>query len=79
MFYFEIPASWSQKKKEKVAGKRKSSRPDASNCFKFYEDVMQDIGFYKDDAQIVAISAEKFYDDGQGARVVITLKEVNET
>lgn len=79
MFYFEIPASWSQKKKEKVAGKRKGTRPDTSNCFKFYEDLMQDIGLYKDDAQIVAISAEKFYDDGQGARVVITLKEVNET
>jgi len=79
MFYFEIPASWSKKKKEKVAGKRKGTRPDTSNCFKFYEDVMQDIGIYKDDSQIVAISAEKFYDDGQGARVVITLKEVNET
>jgi Holliday junction resolvase RusA-like endonuclease len=78
-FYFEMPASWSAKKKEKFAGKRKGSRPDTSNCFKFYEDVMQDIGIYKDDSQIVAISAEKFYDDGQGARVVITLKEVNET
>jgi Holliday junction resolvase RusA-like endonuclease len=78
-FYFEIPKSWSLKKKEKVAGKRKSSRPDLSNLIKYYEDVMQDIGIYKDDSQIVAISAEKFYDDGQGARVVITLKEVNET
>ena len=79
LFYFEIPRSWSLKKKEKVAAKRKSSRPDLSNLIKFYEDVMQDIGLFEDDAQIVAISAEKFYDDGQGARVVITLKEVNET
>lgn len=75
-FYHEIPSSWSRLKKEKVAGKRKSSRPDKSNLTKFYEDVMQDVGIYKDDAQIVASFEEKLYDDGQGARVEITLKEV---
>ena len=78
-FYFEIPKSWSLKKKEKVAGKRKSSRPDLSNLIKYYEDVMQDIDLFNDDSQIVEITARKLYDDGQGARVVITLKEVNET
>jgi Holliday junction resolvase RusA-like endonuclease len=79
IFYFHIPDSWSAKKKEKVAGKRKGGRPDLSNCIKFYEDVMQDIGVYKDDAQIVEISAQKLYDDGNGARVIIALKELNET
>jgi len=79
VFYFEIPSSWSRCKKEKVAAKRKGSRPDLSNLIKFYEDVMQDVGLYKDDSQIVDISSKKLYDDGQGARVEITLKEVNET
>ena len=78
-FYFEIPKSWSLKKKEKVVGKRKSSRPDLSNLIKYYEDVMQDIDLFNDDSQIVEITARKLYDDGQGARVVLTLKEVNET
>lgn len=78
-FYFHIPDSWSRKQKEKVAAKRKGSRPDLSNLIKFYEDVMQDIGIFKDDAQIVEIYAQKLYDDGANPRVEITLKEVNET
>lgn len=78
-FYFPIPASWSRKQKEKVAGKRKGSRPDNTNCAKFYEDLFQDMGFYWDDAQISDHTIKKRYDDGNGSRVEITLKEVNET
>jgi Holliday junction resolvase RusA-like endonuclease len=74
-FYFEIPASWSKRKKEKVAGKRKGSRPDLTNLIKYYEDVLQDIGVFKDDKQIVEITAKKLYDDGQGPRIEIVLKE----
>lgn len=76
--YFSIPSSWSRKQKEKVAAKRKGTRPDLSNLIKFYEDVMQDIGIFKDDAQIVEISAKKLYDDGQGPRVEIQLQEISD-
>ena len=76
-FYFELPNSWPIKKKEKVSGKRKRSRPDLTNLIKFYEDFMQDIDLFKDDAQIVEITAQKLYDDGQGPRVEIILKEID--
>jgi Holliday junction resolvase RusA-like endonuclease len=76
-FYFPISRAVSHKKKMLLRGGFRSSRPDLSNCIKFYEDIMQDVGIYKDDAQIVEITAKKLYDDGAGPRVEITLREIN--
>jgi Holliday junction resolvase RusA-like endonuclease len=58
--HFEMPKTWSKKKKELMAGKRKRSRPDSSNVLKFYEDCMQGIVF-EDDAQITDLTVRKRY------------------
>ena len=75
-FYFPISRAASKIKKQKMLGTPNSNRPDLSNCIKFYEDVMQDIRIFKDDAQIVEINARKLYDGGNGPRVEITLREI---
>ncbi len=76
-FYFPISRAASHKKKMLLRGGFRASRPDLSNLIKFYEDVMQDVNIYKDDAQIVEIHSQKLYDDGHGPRVEITLREIN--
>jgi len=75
--YHAMPMKWSQGKKDLLAGTFRPIRPDKSNLCKFYEDVMQDIGVFRDDAQIVASWEEKLYDDGNGSRVEIFLKEIS--
>lgn len=50
-FYFEMPPSWSKKKKDIKNGKPHDIKPDASNCQKFIEDSLNEIA-YHDDCQI---------------------------
>ncbi|MEK4854811.1 RusA family crossover junction endodeoxyribonuclease [Paenibacillus sp. FSL H7-0756] len=42
-------------------GEYKSTRPDNSNMQKLLEDCMEDLRFYKDDAQIASLIVEKFW------------------
>ncbi|ASA26359.1 hypothetical protein B9T62_17000 [Paenibacillus donghaensis] len=42
-------------------GEYKTTRPDNSNMQKLLEDCMEDLGFYKDDAQIASLIVEKFW------------------
>ena len=61
-FCFEIPKSWNKNKKD-LALKGMfcmTARPDVSNCVKLCEDALNGIA-YKDDSQIVRLSATKSY------------------
>jgi Holliday junction resolvase RusA-like endonuclease len=60
--YFGIPKSTSKKKHdEMMLGKiRPVKRPDIDNCTKAIADALNGI-VYKDDSQIVALEAEKYY------------------
>ena len=60
-FYMPIPTSYSKKTQEALLGKYHNIKPDISNLIKFVEDVATGI-LYKDDKQIVAITARKLYD-----------------
>jgi Holliday junction resolvase RusA-like endonuclease len=42
-------------------GEWKMTRPDVDNAQKLLQDCMTDLGFWKDDAQIVSLIAEKFW------------------
>jgi Holliday junction resolvase RusA-like endonuclease len=42
-------------------GEYKYTRPDAGNSNKLLEDCMEDLGFYKNDAQIASLIVEKFW------------------
>ena len=81
---YEIPASWSKKRRAEAFWK--DSRPDADNLAK---SIMDCIGtneslaatdklppaiVYKDDAQIVQLEVEKRY--GETARVVVAVRRI---
>lgn len=42
-------------------GEYKTSKPDTDNLEKMLKDIMQDLGFLKDDAQVVSEHVEKFW------------------
>lgn len=47
--------------KHKIDGEYKITRPDTDNLQKLLKDVMTDVGFWEDDAQVASEIAEKFY------------------
>ena len=68
-----VPASWSKKKTDSaLSGNiRPVSRPDIDNYLKLCFDAFNEIVF-KDDSQIVSVSAEKVYSDKPGLVVEVT-------
>ncbi len=49
-----------------INGEYKTSRPDIDNIMKLLMDAMTTVGFWKDDAQVVALQVEKFWADIPG-------------
>ncbi len=74
-YYMPIPASYSAKKKQSVAGTYHAKKPDTSNLQKFIEDCCSEILFH-DDAQISVIVATKKYD--ANPRTEFTIRELYE-
>lgn len=73
--YFEIPKSYSNKKRQAAIGRiiRPTKKPDADNIIKIVCDALNKIA-YKDDTQIVELEFTKWYDDRP--RVEVKLQEV---
>lgn len=55
-------------------GEYKYTRPDCGNSNKLLEDCMEDLGFFKNDAQIASCIIEKFWADTPG--IYIRIEEV---
>ena len=55
-FVFEMPKSWSKKKRELLNGKPCTKRPDLDNCIKSVMDALNKGIAYTDDAQITDTS-----------------------
>lgn len=55
-------------------GEYKDTKPDCGNMNKLLEDCMEDLGFYKNDAQIASLIVEKFWADKPG--IYIKIEEV---
>lgn len=68
---YEIPRSWSQKKK--AAAVWKDSAPDIDNLVKLVKDSLQGI-VYHNDAQVACIHGGKVY--GEKPRSVITISQL---
>jgi Holliday junction resolvase RusA-like endonuclease len=47
-------------------GEYKTTKPDTDNLSKMLKDVMEDLGFYKNDAQVASEIIEKFYAEKTG-------------
>lgn len=75
-FIFEPPKSASKKKtKEMIEGIIKpAKKPDIDNCIKAFADALNGIA-YKDDVQIIRISASKKY--GTQAKTIMSILEVD--
>lgn len=72
--YFEIPNSYSKKKKEDAlrGNIRPAKKPDLDNIMKIILDALNGLA-YKDDKDIIECSIEKWY--GEEARVEVEIKE----
>ena len=62
--FFEIPQNTSKKRRSEMMGMDRSptKKPDIDNVIKIITDALNGIA-YDDDAQIVSLSATKFYDE----------------
>lgn len=67
--YFEIPKSWSKKKKEAMKGKLHRQKPDRDNVDKGILDALFKEGL--GDQGIATGTLTKYWDDGQGPRLEI--------
>lgn len=67
-FFFEIPKSWTKKKKE--SAKWHNLKPDIDNLTKSVMDSFNGV-VYKDDGQVVAIQARKQYAQFTGVKIEI--------
>jgi Holliday junction resolvase RusA-like endonuclease len=52
-------------------GEYRTSKPDTDNLVKLLKDVMTDLGYWKDDAQVCCEIIEKFWADRPGIYVVM--------
>ncbi len=52
-------------------GEYKTSRPDTDNLQKLLKDVMTDLGYWKDDAQVASEITEKFWAKIPGIYIAI--------
>ena len=59
-FHCQVPKSWSMKKKIKMEGEFKNSKPDLDNLIKFVFDALEGT-FFTNDSRIVNINAFKVY------------------
>lgn len=73
-FYFEVPKSWSRKKRAQVLPFH-TSKPDADNLVKLVKDSMNGV-FWIDDSQVCVVSAAKLYDEVP--RTEVTLRELGQ-
>lgn len=52
-------------------GEYKTSKPDTENCLKLFKDVMTDLGYWIDDAQVASEITEKFWAELPGVFVSV--------
>lgn len=70
---FELPASWSKKKKAAHVHRPHCQRPDLDNIAKSVSDGLNRVAF-ADDAQIAEISVRKVW--GEASRTVVSVEEI---
>lgn len=70
---FEVPQSYSNKKKKELLGKPHNKKPDIDNVSKSILDALNKIAF-KDDNLVTKLEVEKIY--GEQAKVLVQIEEV---
>ena len=72
-FHCQIPKSWSMKKKIKMEGEFKNSKPDLDNLIKFVFDALEGT-FFTNDSRIVEIHAIKVF--SEEPKTVVIFEEI---
>ncbi|MBQ8044123.1 MAG: RusA family crossover junction endodeoxyribonuclease [Clostridia bacterium] len=72
--FFEVPTSYSNKKKKELIGQPHAKKPDIDNISKIILDSLNGLA-YKDDNQIVELEVKKLY--GEEAKVILELEDVS--
>lgn len=67
--YFAMPQSWSKRKQAELTGQPHRSKPDWDNIAKAIQDI-----FWTNDQMVAEGRVQKFWDDGNGARVEIEVR-----
>lgn len=62
-FLFAYPKSWPKSKRTTTW---KDTKPDNGNANKLLEDVMEELGFYKNDSQIASLIIQHFWSEPSG-------------
>lgn len=73
-FYFEMPKSWNEKKRDLMNNTPYSIKPDLDNLVKYIADVCNGI-LYTDDSLIVTIQAKKLW--SYKSRTVLSISKYN--
>ncbi len=68
--YFEIPKSWPKRLREQALGTPHAQTPDIDNIGKGVMDAILDT-----DQNIYSVHAQKYWDDGRGPRIEVSLEE----
>ena len=63
-------------KREKLWGAWKSTKPDVGNAVKLFHDVMEDVGFFTNDAQIASEINEKFWTDPMRSGIFVVVEKL---
>ena len=71
--FFEVPASYSNKKKKELIGQPHTKRPDIDNIVNIILDSLNKLA-YKDDNQIAKLEVEKLY--GEEEKIILEIEEV---
>lgn len=72
---FELPKSWSKKKRAALLGQPHTQKPDASNLAKNCEDALNEVA-YRDDAQVCETRCRKVW--GERSGTVVTLRAIGD-
>lgn len=71
---FEVPASWSKKRRAEAMGAHHTQRPDLDNCLKALKDGLNRIA-WSDDAQVAEVSCRKLW--GDGAETIVQVEALS--
>lgn len=70
--FMPFPKNMNQRVREKNLLSWHYCKPDLSNMLKFYEDIAEKAGIFKNDSQICSLTAKKVYDHVPRSRFTIS-------
>ena len=74
----DVTFAFATKDSKKIEQEYRSTRPDIDNLYKGLADLLCDLGYFKDDAQIVNVMLRKLWVSPEDAHLSITISQYEE-